>query len=125
AGALEGEQRDAHRPGVRCREERARLDQPLADQSHAILTTRGDRGSYSLPTITSEALMMAAARSPFFSRSSRMASIVIEAVTIAPPPMSSFTWPVVAPRTTWTPRPLRTFPRLGLTPFPLLGPPTA
>ena len=34
--------------------------------------------------------MMATARSPFFSRSSRMASIVTDAVTIAPPPMSSY-----------------------------------
>ena len=55
-------------------------------------------GQPSTPTITSDALTTAEAFDPTFSPSSATASLVIEAVTVAPP-MSILTWLVTAPLT--------------------------
>src|ERR1700691_3751812 len=48
-------------------------------------------------TITSDALMIAATASPGLSARSSTASLVIDAVTITPLPMSMRTWAVVWP----------------------------
>jgi len=59
-----------------------------------------------LPIITSDALMTAQASSPFLRARSATASLVIEDVTMTPPPMSMRIWEVVAPFTTSTILPL-------------------
>src|SRR5205823_10911369 len=63
----------------------------------------GDQGAavdQSTPTITSLALITAVAALPFASFNSSTASLVIEAVTMTPPPISIRTWDVVAPLAT-------------------------
>src|ERR1700682_5037582 len=79
----------------------ARRDQRLRqtrDQGAAV--------DQSTPTITSLALITAVAVLPLASLSSSTASLVIEAVTMTPPPISIRIWDVVAPFTTSTMVPL-------------------
>src|SRR6516164_6898036 len=59
-----------------------------------------------LPIITAEALMTAQASSPTRRLRSATASLVIEDVTMTPPPISMRTWDVVAPFATSTIFPL-------------------
>src|SRR5262245_55267884 len=71
-------------------------------------------GRQSTATITSDALITAEAATPFASLSSSTASLVIEAVTMAPP-MSILTCAVVAPFVTSTTLPLRMLRALSFT----------
>src|SRR6202000_1598335 len=101
AGALDRH----HADGEKSDRQRAHRDRAQRHRPHR----HGPRGSAIfrkkahgvlrcyLPTITSEALMIAVAVSPTFSPRSSTASLVIEDVRITPLPISIRTWAVVWP----------------------------